>query len=259
MAMHRRCPVWIVCVALCVVAAPLALPQDAAREARAREYVQFLATELDQWTRDFPRAYDMAMVRPPVDASHLSEGAKGGADSLRDSASRLVALSQTKDLITSVPFRAQVEKTLGFAKPVNEALGAERFPDAIEQEWGQIRTVLNSLADIYKAPELAALELPAAAPGKHGDKALAEIPAGALVGYVVDQRCAARGKGMWTNAQCVQSCVRDGDRIVLVTEQGKVFQIANQDKVDTDNYGQKVAITGKLEADTITVASVRGL
>jgi hypothetical protein len=249
----------MVSVAVCAVVAPLALPQDAAREARAREYVQFLATELNQWTRDFPKAYDMAMVRPPVDASRLSEGAKAGADGLRDSASRLAALSQTKDLMTSAPFRAQLERTLAFAKPVNEALGAERFPDAIQEDWVQIRTVLNSLADIYKAPELAALEPPAAGGGKNGNKALAEIPAGALVGYVVDQRCAARGKGMWTNAQCVQTCVRDGDRIVLVTEQGKVFQIANQDKVDTDNYGQKVAITGKLEADTITVASVRGL
>jgi hypothetical protein len=249
----------MVSVAVCAVAMPLALPQDAAREARAHEYVQFLATELDQWTRDFPKAYDMAMVRPPVDASRLSEAAKAGADELRDSTSRLVALSQAKDLMTSAAFRAQLEKTLAFAKPVNEALGAERFPDAIQEEWVQIRTVLNSLAGIYKAPELAALEPPAAGGGKNGSKSVAEIPAGALVGYVVDQRCAARGKGMWTNAECVQTCVRDGDRIVLVTEQGKVFQIANQDKVDTDNYGQKVAITGKLEADTITVASVRGL
>jgi hypothetical protein len=249
----------MVSVAVCAVFVPPALPQDAAREARAREYVQFLATELDQWTRDFPKAYDMAMVRPPVDASRLSEDAKAGADGLRDSISRLRALSQAKDPMTSAPFRAQLEKTLAFARPVNEALGAARFPDAIQEDWVQIRTVLNSLADIYKAPELAALEAPAAGGGKNGNKALAEVPAGALVGYVVDQRCAARGKGMWTNAQCVQTCVRDGDRIVLVTEQGKVFQIANQDKVDTDNYGQKVAITGKLEADTITVASVRGL
>jgi hypothetical protein len=36
-------------------------------------------------------------------------------------------------------------------------------------------------------------------------------PGGGLVGYIVDLACAKRGKGMWTNAQCVERCVRDGD------------------------------------------------
>jgi hypothetical protein len=196
-----------------------------------------------------------------VDASALSETAKGAADNLRDSIKRLVALGNAQDVATNTAFRAQLEKTLEVAKDMNEALGAQRFPPAIEGDWVPIRTNLNSLADIYKLQELAALEIPGADSGG-GRKAVKNspaIPAGAVTGYIVDQRCAGRGKAMWTNVQCVQTCVRDGDRVVLVTEDGKVFQIANQDKVDQDAYGQKVAVTGKTDGDAITVATMQTL
>jgi hypothetical protein len=143
---------------------------------------------------------------------------------------------------------------------MNEALGAQRFPQAIEGDWVPIRTNLNNLADIYKLQELAALEIPGAdSGGRKAAKNTPAIPVGAVTGYIVDQRCAARGKGMWTNVQCVQTCVRDGDKVVLVTEEGKVFQIANQDKVDQDAYGQKVAVTGKTEGDAITIGTLQTL
>jgi hypothetical protein len=45
--------------------------------------------------------------------------------------------------------------------------------------------------------------------------------------------------------------------MVLVTEEGKVYQIANPDKIDSDSYGQKVIVTGKTDADTITVATLQ--
>jgi len=61
--------------------------------------------------------------------------------------------------------------------------------------------------------------------------------AGGLAGYIVDTQCAKRGKGMWANADCVARCVRDGDKIVLVTEDGKVYQISNQDKIAPESYG----------------------
>jgi hypothetical protein len=244
-------------VVLFVSAAP---PQESDRDARTRDYIRFLVTELDQWTSDLPQTYDRALVRPPVDASALSEPAKAAADNVRDNIKRLTALSSAQDVAANAAFRAQLEKTLEAAKSMNDALGAQRFPQAIEGDWVPIRTNLNSLAGIYKLQELAALEIPGAdARGRKMAKNAPAIPAGAVTGYIVDQRCAARGKGMWTNVQCVQSCVRDGDRVVLVTEEGKVFQIANQDKVDQDAYGQKVAITGKTEGDAITVATLQTL
>ncbi|MDQ1469049.1 MAG: hypothetical protein QOJ99_529 [Bryobacterales bacterium] len=247
---------FLVCAAILV---PSAIPQSVAdRETRAREYVQFLVMQLDQWTRDFPQAYDMALMRPPVDAGALSEGARAGAGSLRDSVAKLVSLSAANDLITNATFRAQLEKTLLAASPVNEALGKQRFPEAIVNDWAPLRTSLNSLADIYKAPQLPVLDLPAAASGaKGGQKVASVLPPGAVTGYVVDERCAARGKAMWVNVQCVQTCVRDGDKVVLVTEQGKIFRIANQEKIEADSYGQKVAVTGKSEGDTITVSTLQ--
>jgi hypothetical protein len=87
--------------------------------------------------------------------------------------------------------------------------------------------------------------------------AAAPPPGGGVAGYIVDQQCAARGKGMWTNAACVARCIREGDKAVLVTEEGKVYQIANPDKIDTDSYGQKVTLLGKTNGDTITVDSLQ--
>ena len=80
---------------------------------------------------------------------------------------------------------------------------------------------------------------------------------GGLAGYIVDQSCAKKGKGMWNNAECVARCVRDGDKIVLVTEDGKIFQISNQDKVSPDTYGQVATLMGKMDGDTITVDAAR--
>ncbi len=85
----------------------------------------------------------------------------------------------------------------------------------------------------------------------------APLQPGGLVGYIVDLACAKRGKGMWTNAQCVERCVRDGDKVVLVTEDGKIFQISNQDKITAESYGQVVTLTGKTDGDTITVESLK--
>jgi len=43
---------------------------------------------------------------------------------------------------------------------------------------------------------------------------------------------------------------------VLVTEEGKIYKIAEQDKVAA-HAGHKVTITGKVDGETISVDSVK--
>ena len=74
-------------------------------------------------------------------------------------------------------------------------------------------------------------------------------------GYVIDKNCASK-KEMWGNEQCAQSCMKRGAPAVFVTEDGKVYSIAQQDKVK-DVAGKKVTITGKMNGDTISVDSVK--
>jgi len=254
----------IVCLPLCFIclfAVPSATPQEKYdRDAYAREYVQFLVTELDQWTKGFPRQFYSALLQPPRDSSKLTESAKAGPSDLGDSVKQLASLGSAKDVLTNGDFRNQVDKTLAAAKQVNLVMASQRFPDPLQSDWEQIRTALNSLAAIYKFETLAVLDPPAAPRGGRGGATAvvaAALPPGAVAGYIVDQRCSAQGKGMWTNVSCIERCVRDGDKLVLVTEEGKVFQIANQDKITSDSYGQKVIITGKTEGEIITVETLK--
>ena len=63
------------------------------RDDSARDYVQFLVLQLDQWSKEFPQQFYAALMRPPVDASKLSETAKAGAGELGESIKRLATLS----------------------------------------------------------------------------------------------------------------------------------------------------------------------
>ena len=131
-------------------------------------------------------------------------------------------------------------------------MAAQRFPAILQTDWEQIRSLLNNLARVYKVEMLAVLEAPGAGAGRGG-----RATGSGLSGYIVDLSCAKRGKGMWANAECVARCVREGDKIVLVTEDGKIYQISNQDKITPDCYGQVVTLIGKTQGDTITVESLK--
>ena len=87
--------------------------------------------------------------------------------------------------------------------------------------------------------------------------ALASISAMAadFSGYIIDKNCASK-KEMWGNEACAQSCIKRGAPAVLVTEEGKVYAIAEQDKVK-DLAGKKVSISGTAKGDTISVDSVK--
>ena len=247
-----------------------AAPQEGYdRDASAREYVQFLVLQLNQWSKEFPQHFYQAMMQPPVDAGKLSPAAKAGAGELGDSLQRLASLSTAKDVVTNTEFRNQLEKTLAAAKDLNQGMASQRFPATLQSDWDQIRSTLNNLARAYKLEMLAVLEPPGGGGGRGGRGGRGPAPAtatataatgpvpGGLAGYIVDLACAKRGKGMWTNAECVARCVRDGDKVVLVSEDGKIYQISNQDKITPESYGQVVTLTGKTEGDTITVESLK--
>jgi hypothetical protein len=40
-----------------------------------------------------------------------------------------------------------------------------------------------------------------------------------------------------------------------VTDDGKIYQIANQDKIVPESYGQVITLLGKIDGETITVES----
>jgi hypothetical protein len=76
-----------------------------------------------------------------------------------------------------------------------------------------------------------------------------------MTGYVVDQACAGK-KEMWTNTACVERCAGRGQKLVFVTEEGKVYQVADQDKVKAHG-GHKVTISGTVDGDNLKVDSVK--
>jgi hypothetical protein len=72
---------------------------------------------------------------------------------------------------------------------------------------------------------------------------------------------AAQFKGFVEDTQCskmpeMKKCIKMGSPAVLVTDDGKIYKIANQALI-VDHAGQKVAVEGTLKGDTLTVASVK--
>ncbi|HEX3879581.1 MAG TPA: DUF5818 domain-containing protein [Bryobacteraceae bacterium] len=74
-------------------------------------------------------------------------------------------------------------------------------------------------------------------------------------GVVMDEKCSGIAS-MKSNVECIQKCIKEGSPAVLVTSDGKVYKVANQDKV-LPSAGKNVTVNGKLEGDTITVATIK--
>jgi len=80
-----------------------------------------------------------------------------------------------------------------------------------------------------------------------------------FTGYVSDAGCAAKQGAKAaadTHAGCAKGCIKRGDKAVLVTPEGKVYTIANQDKV-VEHAGQKVTLVAKADGDNLTVSEVK--
>lgn len=75
-----------------------------------------------------------------------------------------------------------------------------------------------------------------------------------FTGYIVDKSCAGK-KAMRTNEACFKTCTGRGDAAMFVTEDGKIYQVAEQDKVMSLG-GKKVVVTGKITGETISVEKI---
>ena len=74
-------------------------------------------------------------------------------------------------------------------------------------------------------------------------------------GYIIDEKCSTNAK-MKGDVDCAQKCIKGGSPAVLVADNGKIYKIANQDKV-VPLAGKEVTINGKAKGDTITVSSIK--
>jgi hypothetical protein len=82
-------------------------------------------------------------------------------------------------------------------------------------------------------------------------------------GKISDAMCGAKhadgehGTKKMTDRQCVEACVKGGEKYVFVGDGDKVLKIANQDfdglKV---HAGHEVMLTGDLKGDTITITKI---
>jgi hypothetical protein len=62
--------------------------------------------------------------------------------------------------------------------------------------------------------------------------------------------------GMKGNSDCAKTCIKGGSPAVLVTADGTIYKIANQDKI-TDYAGQNVTVTADLKDGALTISSVK--
>jgi hypothetical protein len=83
------------------------------------------------------------------------------------------------------------------------------------------------------------------------------------VGEISDSACGAHHESGAENVptppakECVANCVAGGSKYVLVTADGKVLEIANQDAPGLkDNGGAKVKITGELKGSAINATTI---
>ena len=74
-------------------------------------------------------------------------------------------------------------------------------------------------------------------------------------GFVEDTACSSK-PGMKGNADCAKSCIKNGSPAVLVTADGTVYKIANQEKI-VSHAGESVTVTADLKGDTLTIDTVK--
>ena len=72
--------------------------------------------------------------------------------------------------------------------------------------------------------------------------------AGTVTGYISDEGCARNESER--NPACAKNCIQSGAVAVLVTDDGKIYEIADQAKIKRF-AGEMVAVTGTVEGEQI--------
>ena len=80
--------------------------------------------------------------------------------------------------------------------------------------------------------------------------------AGEGSGFVTDVKCAKAGKAGPEHAGCAKGCIGGGAEAAIVTDDGKVMMVANQDAV-TGHAGEKVSFSYTEADGKITVSDVK--
>ena len=75
--------------------------------------------------------------------------------------------------------------------------------------------------------------------------------AGSVTGYVTDAKCANAGKAGEAHAGCAKGCIGGGEAAVVVTDDGDIYEVADQAKVK-EHAGAKVTVTGTVDGKKIT-------
>jgi len=76
-----------------------------------------------------------------------------------------------------------------------------------------------------------------------------------FTGFVEDTSCSTKA-AMKGNSACAKSCIKGGSPAVLMTADGKIYKISNQDKI-VSHAGENVTVTGDLKGDTLTIDTVK--
>ena len=75
-------------------------------------------------------------------------------------------------------------------------------------------------------------------------------------GFISEEHCGASHSSPSADAtKCVKGCMKRGSAAVLVSN-GKVYKLKGEDAAVKDLAGENVTVTGTVDGDTITVASV---
>jgi hypothetical protein len=75
-------------------------------------------------------------------------------------------------------------------------------------------------------------------------------------GFVTDLKCAKAGKSGPEHAGCAKGCIGKGAEAAIVTADGKVLMVANQDAVK-DHAGAKVSFSYTEADGKVTVSNVK--
>ena len=84
--------------------------------------------------------------------------------------------------------------------------------------------------------------------------ASADDKAETVKGWVSDTKCGAKGNSE-AHAACTKKCVEAGAKLAIVTDDGKVLAVDNQDAVK-GHEGHHVAVDGHVSGESIHVEKV---